>query len=111
MKKIIDLAPYYMKLHVEITDDICEKMSELTHDDVIGSGLACCIDYDIGDAQYILLLDPSATIDIITHEALHIVNMLFRDKGIKWSYNNDEPAAYMLGWLTNEIQKVVYEKR
>jgi len=105
MNTILELSPYYMNLYVEITDNLLERISELTDNEVTGSGLAISVDYKTDEYEYIMLLDKNASVDIIAHESVHITNMLFRDKQIKWQYNNDEPAAYMVGWIVEQIIK------
>jgi hypothetical protein len=45
-------------------------------------------------------------IETIAHESVHLTNFLFLRKGIKLNLNNDEPQAYLLGWITGEIYKV-----
>ncbi len=42
---------------------------------------------------------------LIAHEALHVVTYLFDDKLIRIDNSNDEPAAYLLGWIVAEIHK------
>lgn len=44
--------------------------------------------------------------DIIAHECVHIKNIIFRNKGIKPDIANDEPEAYLVGFLFKEIEKL-----
>lgn len=60
-----------------------------------------------GYLQYVIILTDPVNINIIAHEALHIVNYMFQDFGIVYDVDNDEPAAYLLGWIVNEITKCV----
>ena len=43
--------------------------------------------------------------DTISHEALHAVNYIFLNTGTESTNNNDEHAAYLLGWIVGQIQK------
>ena len=45
--------------------------------------------------------------DIIAHEAVHLVNHVFINKGIELCRYNDENQAYLTGWFVKEIQKFV----
>jgi len=36
----------------------------------------------------------------VAHEIYHIVNRILMDRGIQHTYD-DEPYAYLVGWLTN----------
>ncbi len=42
----------------------------------------------------------------IVHECTHIKSLLFRNKGIKSDPSNDEPEAYLMGFLFREIEKI-----
>lgn len=106
VRKIIKLNPYYMNLYVEFTDDISGRIEKLTEFEVSGGGLACTTNYAGDGYDYIILLSPFADAGIISHEAVHVTNMLFRDKGIKYRYDNDEPFAYMVGWIVEQITKL-----
>ena len=43
----------------------------------------------------------------IAHEAVHIANMLFEQRGITLSAVNDEPFAYLVEWIVDEIHKFI----
>lgn len=45
----------------------------------------------------------------IPHEALHVVNYIFKRAGIELDLDNDEPQAYLLGWIVDQIYKVQEE--
>lgn len=40
---------------------------------------------------------------IIAHEVVHLVNYIFKDRGVELDVDNDEPQAYLTGWLYNKI--------
>jgi hypothetical protein len=42
---------------------------------------------------------------IIAHEVVHLKNLIIQDKGIKLNTFNDEPEAYLTGWLFKQIDK------
>lgn len=41
----------------------------------------------------------------IAHEALHIANFIADSRGFKPDLINDEPMAYLIAWITNEVYK------
>jgi hypothetical protein len=47
---------------------------------------------------------------IITHEALHLTNFILNERGVLFDYENDEPHAYLLEWIIDEIFKFLSEK-
>lgn len=50
------------------------------------------------------------TIGTIAHEAVHIANWRMSRIGFKYDYENDEPFAYLVGFITEEIYKIVARK-
>lgn len=41
----------------------------------------------------------------ISHEAIHIMNYMFLDRDISLDRENDEPQAYFVAWVVNEVEK------
>lgn len=44
---------------------------------------------------------------IIAHEALHLTHEIFTDIHHKIDQYNDEPHAYLLGWIVNRIHELI----
>lgn len=47
----------------------------------------------------------------ISHEVVHLVNYIFYDCGVLLDTENDEPQAYLTGWLFSEIEKFLNKKK
>lgn len=60
-----------------------------------------------GITRYYVLLTPKAEPDHVAHESKHIVNRVFRDRGINLDLINDEPECYLLGWVFEKIYKTL----
>lgn len=43
----------------------------------------------------------------IAHESLHVVNFLFSHIGEIHSTEHDEPQAYLLGWVVEQVYKIL----
>lgn len=43
---------------------------------------------------------------IIAHEALHLMNLIFSDINSRVDQSNDEPQAYLLGWIVDNIHEL-----
>lgn len=41
----------------------------------------------------------------IAHEALHVVDFILEDRGVQPDFINDEPSAYLLEWIVDEIYR------
>ena len=45
--------------------------------------------------------------DVIAHETVHVVNSIFIDRKMQLDPYNDEPQAYLTGWVFGQIKKFV----
>ena len=120
---VIDINPYYAKLIVIIDNDPSKAVTRLNIEhrgidiDFHGSDLSsACITYERifkpkGDKFTSLFLvvvfdQAQITPGLIAHEACHVVNAVFKSKGVELDLEQDEPQAYLLGWVVDEIHKV-----
>ena len=53
-------------------------------------------------SEYIVAFEYS-TGSIIAHEVVHLVNYIFQDRNVELDRFNDEPQAYLTGWLFKQI--------
>ena len=60
-----------------------------------------------GYNRYTVFLKPKSTPSVIAHEVVHLVNALYIDSGMQLDRHNDEHQAYISGWLTRQIFKVL----
>jgi hypothetical protein len=47
---------------------------------------------------------------IIAHELVHLKNYIYQDRCIKLDVDNDEPEAYLTGWLFKQIETFLKNK-
>jgi len=52
-------------------------------------------------------LGGSKIVEVISHEASHVATDIFAWLGIRLDVNNDEPYAYLIGYITSCIWKTV----
>jgi hypothetical protein len=55
--------------------------------------------------RYYIVLQKNTPTSVIVHEVIHLVNYIFKNNGIELDRYNDEPQAYLAGWLFSQIQK------
>lgn len=55
-------------------------------------------------SKYIMAFEYSEG-TIIAHEIVHLKNYIYQDKGIELDRYNDEPEAYLIGWLYKQVDK------
>lgn len=64
---------------------------------------------DDGSSEFIIAFKGKPEVSLIVHEAIHLVNAIFRYRGVKLDLKNDELQAYFTEWVfetvNNEIQK------
>lgn len=58
-----------------------------------------------GSKKYYIVLKKETDISIIAHEVVHLVNYIFLHNGIELDRHNDEPQAYLTGWIFKQINK------
>ncbi|MCE4064340.1 hypothetical protein LXM63_04485 [Chryseobacterium gleum] len=58
-----------------------------------------------GYSKYVVCFKARPKNSVITHECVHLVNKLFKDRGQKLDIENDEAQAYMTGWFFDQIEK------
>ena len=49
----------------------------------------------------------SLSLNTLGHEVVHMVNGIFKSRGIKLYLDNDEPQAYLTGWVTQTVYQTI----
>jgi hypothetical protein len=106
--KKVKIPIYFGTLVIIFTDSIEEaatqydlKLKEDEHDAFAWE--------DEKTDEYIVAIKNNK-FSVIAHETVHIVNYIFKRRGIILDVNNDEPQAYLTGWIVNEIYKFLKDK-
>lgn len=112
-KEINKEIPLYKGQLVVIICDEIEKIKNIApnfpHSEIFAHSYGK--EYN-GEEGYFILLNPQSkqakiTNGIIAHEALHIVNILFQQRGVGYQLDNDEHACYLLQWIVDEVCAVI----
>jgi hypothetical protein len=108
----IKIPIYFGFLHIVITKDFekaCKKFNIDTMGNDVNHWGAFCNRYTskLGYLHYQVFLKHKASAAIIAHETTHLVNMIFEDRHIKLDIKNDEPQAYLTGWVSGQIHKAL----
>lgn len=117
--KNINVPIYGSRLHIVMTGNFIEDCIEINkkfdnnftkEDETLGfcqqrgSHLLVVINVGKHDKVY----KKNSEIEVVStmcHEAVHLCNYLFMDKGIDLDLVNDEPQAYLTDWFMKEIYK------
>lgn len=89
--KKIKIPLYYQRLKI-VVSEVLDKPQHEAYVEYVGDTIEVHI-------------KPNATPGLIAHEALHIVHHVFIECLIEPDMYNDEPQAYLLGWVVDKISK------
>lgn len=104
----IEIPIYFGDLRIIFTTDFVATAKELNIDDE-GNDLTSMGAFvsswtsGIGLTTYNVMMDPDIDHDLIAHEVVHIVNSIYVERRMKLDPHNDEPQAYLTGWVTKQI--------
>jgi hypothetical protein len=106
MKKIINIPIYDCRLVVtdshKVFCDLCEEYDENEIQHLYG----CVSPTTDGEGYCMFLGDKS--INTIAHECFHVASFVLGCAGVRFEMaGTNEAYAYLLGWLTEEVSKVV----
>lgn len=107
--KKVKIPIYYGSLIIIVSDDYKEvaKKYRITENvDLYGAFVWKQYKNDI--AEFLICIDEKITNHLIAHECTHLVNYIFKEKGIYLDLDNDEPQAYLMGWLFKEIEDFLH---
>jgi hypothetical protein len=54
--------------------------------------------------------NSKVSIDTVAHESLHIARMILTSRGVLFDPNNDEPYAYLVGWIAGKAYDSIPSK-
>lgn len=55
--------------------------------------------------RYVACFRSNPSASIIAHEAVHVVNHVYNDSRMMLDPLNDEPQAYLTGWVVDKVCK------
>ncbi len=91
-----EIEAYFKKMDFEVPDNCDAWVYEI-------KGMIYCVFYALEKGY--------PTPGIIAHESKHLVNNIFIRIGHKLSRWNDEPEAYLLGWIVDRIHELKDSKK
>ena len=98
---------YYGYLYILICDNI-ELIAKQYDMPGVKNDLHDAFVFSEGN-RYYLATKQKITSGAIAHEAKHLVNKIFKDRGIGIDIENDEAECYLLGWIVRKIHYVFYK--
>lgn len=110
-------SPYVVELWIVITNNPeaeCKRLNkkhkglELEWED--GSSAMTCLEF-YDDNCLVVVFDAKEAINAntICHEVVHVKNRIYHHAGTSNDPDNDEPEAYLSGWLAEQIENAWLE--
>lgn len=103
-ERVINIPIWDFRVEVSVFDSLSEAREK--YPDFMTEGIvACTVEY-IGDTKCKLIV-PSNDYSNVVHELEHVKNLVWKTKGYKPQADNDEPDAYLIGWLFEQVDKII----
>jgi hypothetical protein len=107
----VNIPIYFGYLRIVIAKDFTKAAKKIKYKTDLDLSLYGAFVYadhnNKGITVYTVFFRPNASHSGIAHEAVHLVNHIFRDRHMLLDTENDEPQAYLTGWINNEIYKAL----
>jgi hypothetical protein len=113
-EKKIKLDMFLCDIHVIITDD----PNKCVKDKGLQAYCLCSLEEDLAKncdgfvfqkdkTDYYVVLPPNISCGTLSHESVHVIGKIFKDRGQIADYGNDEVFAYFVGWISDEISAFI----
>ena len=108
--KKISIDLYETTVHCFISNDwrAVEKRSDMP-ENYLEDKVCDAIVTVSSEGTITVVFKSTVTFGTIAHECLHLSNKILEDVGIYLRLANEEPHAYMIGYLFEQIQKLFEE--
>lgn len=93
---------YDYVVYVMIVDSMEEAVKK--HPEIKGSMYGCTLEYDNPFCKVIL---PPCNNSTLIHELEHVKNIIWKWIGYTPQAGNDEPDAYLIGYLYEQVDKII----
>jgi len=104
MKKTrISIPLYFQELDIVIVNDF-SKLNTFYNTSFSNENYDGFV-FNHGDIIVLVIKRPDWS--VICHEIVHVVNEIFIKCNIQLDRNNDEPQAYLTGFIAEEINKII----
>jgi hypothetical protein len=101
-RQTINIPIYYGKLTMILDNDLSSIQKEFETTSLEDFG-AVTIKHKTDYRHYIVAFTDAQHLSNVAHEIVHIKNYIYLDCGMELDRYNDEPEAYLTGWLFDEI--------
>jgi hypothetical protein len=101
-KTTIDIPIYQCKLTIILDKDLSYVEKKYRTKSLSDYG-AVTIDKEAGYRHYVVAFTDATHLSNIAHEIVHLKNAIYLACAMEVDIYNDEPEAYLTGWLFDQI--------
>lgn len=104
----IKIPLYFQTLEIIISEDFdkaMEKYNVVNNSNFKINDDEAFVTYQNDKIYLFIREDVSA--GIIAHESVHVCNYVFQGANIRLDIDNDEPYAYLMGWVVQEVHNTL----
>ncbi len=118
IKKSFDVDVYCCKVVVVVTDNMEATMKKYLkkfklpyEEGSVYEGLFISDTTSESSSYYILFNKNSLSINTIAHESYHACARILKDRGVDISSDNEEPVAYLMGYVVQSVINVIVSQK
>jgi len=110
IKKTIKIPIYFGELTIIQTDDFAKIEKQYSLKETNSYEAFTFKNLKSNYLQITVVFNNQVSPRTVAHESLHILNWIFTERNIEYDFYNDEPAAYLLGWIVEQVHKTIKVK-
>lgn len=106
--KEVSIPIYFGTLVMIFTDEL-EKLNPVYKINIKEDDYDAVVFLDKPESDKVIVAIKRKDWSVIAHETVHVVNAIFLSCNIQLDRNNDEPQAYLTGWVVQQIDDFLKE--
>lgn len=106
-EKNIKIPIYTGYLKVVLSDDFEHVCKKWDVDIDAAKSAAFVWTYNNGGFVFCASFGPNVKLSEVVHECVHLCSNIYDAHGIRPDIHNDEPQAYLTGWLFDRCHKIL----
>ena len=100
---------YGGKLQIVISDNFLKDAKKHGFSDMGVYDAFASLDEE-EDTILLMFDSKNITPGIVAHEAIHVMGFVFAARGVFYDPENDEPAAYFINWVVDQVYRKIGQK-
>ena len=106
--KEVSIPIYFGTLVMIFTNEL-EKLNPVYKTNIKEDDYDAVVFLDKPESDKVIVAIKRKDWSVIAHETVHVVNAIFLSCNIQLDRNNDEPQAYLTGWVVQQIDDFLKE--